>query len=292
MPNWCDNNVLIKGPISKIAPMWKVIQEQDDNNGLLNQLVPMPDDEKDNWYNWRYDHWGTKWEIDAEGLDYDEDEESGMATISGRFQSAWSPPIQAYDTFLAQNEDCEITAHYRQEGYDFAGIHDNGDDKYIFGVYEDMMDVLSGIKNFDETEPLFQEIALKLALFDGCCENYDIDDINEYRSESDLPPLEKEEWEQMCEKIGIDHEEEEEESEDDDDHDHDDEGEGDGGKYAVRGYCGDWGKFQKTFNNITEARVCYDNIKKGGRYSAIELDDITNEDEPEMIEHEEEEEEK
>ena len=68
-------------------------------------------------------------------------------------------------------------------------------------------------------------------------------------------------------------------------------GEGDGGKYAVRGYCGDWGKFQKTFNNITEARVCYDNIKKGGRYSAIELDDITNEDEPEMIEHEEEEEE-
>ena len=211
MPNWCDNNVLIKGPISKIAPMWKVIQEQDDDNGLLNQLVPMPDDEKDNWYNWHCDHWGTKWEIDAEGLDYDEDEESGMATISGWFQSAWSPPIKAYDTFLAQNEDCEITADYREEGCDFAGIYDNGDDKDIFGVYENMLDVLSGIKNFDETEPLFQEIALKLDLFDGCCENYDIDDINEYRSESNLPPLEKEEWEQMCEKIGIDHEEEEEE---------------------------------------------------------------------------------
>ena len=85
-----NNTVSIKGPISKIAPMWKVIQEQDDDNGLLNQLVPMPDDEKDNWFDWCCDHWGT-WEIDAEGLDYDEDEESGMATISGWFQSVLHP---------------------------------------------------------------------------------------------------------------------------------------------------------------------------------------------------------
>ena len=58
-------------------------------------------------------------------------------------------------------------------------------------------------------------------------------------------------------------------------------------KYVVRGYVGDgYGKFEETFNDINEARACYENIKKEGRYSSIELDDITNEDEPEMIEHE------
>jgi len=82
---------------------------------------------------------------------------------------------------------------------------------------------------------------------------------------------------------------------DDDDADEEEEEEEEAGakeEYAVRGLCGDYVKFQETFNNITEARVCYENIKKentkkGGRYSAIQLDDITNEDEPEMIEHEE-----
>ena len=63
-------------------------------------------------------------------------------------------------------------------------------------------------------------------------------------------------------------------------------GKGEGEQYVVRGLCGGVGKFEETFEDINKARACYEFIKKEGRYSSIELDDVSNENEPEMIEHE------
>ena len=57
-------------------------------------------------------------------------------------------------------------------------------------------------------------------------------------------------------------------------------------KYAVRGYEGDVAVYIKTFHSLKEARKDYEEIKKSGEFSQFELDDISNEDEPEMIEHE------
>ena len=145
MPNWCDNQVTITGPNSVIDKIEKIVKEEDSTNGLLNYMSPMPaelrdttaDGSKDeemikktgysDWYGWAVDNWGTKWEVcEFYGVDRQGD------TISFGFSSAWSPPINAYQTFLInmseQKQDVSVKAYYYEGGCDFMGCWDNGDD--------------------------------------------------------------------------------------------------------------------------------------------------------------------
>ena len=143
MPNWCDNQVTITGPNSVIDKIEKIVKEEKDGNGLLNFFHPMPKGLEDttspsssakkpqpmiegfdNWYDWRCENWSTKWDVNEfYGVDRQGD------TISFGFSSAWSPPIGAYDKFLADNEDCSIKAWYYEGGCDFMGIWEDGDDR-------------------------------------------------------------------------------------------------------------------------------------------------------------------
>ena len=146
MPNWCNNNIEIAGPAKTINALWTAATAE--GGGLLDAMVPMPRELRDttkgsgdelqtekydgftNWYDWSVARWGTKWDVDMEGIEYT-DNEDGTATISGYFDSAWAPPIEAYNTFLEANEDCSLTASYYEMGCDFAGLYDNGDDEYL-----------------------------------------------------------------------------------------------------------------------------------------------------------------
>lgn len=150
MPNWCNNTLRITGPKAKIESLWQSARSGDDF-GLLQAMVPMPkalhdttspcepDDvlqEKygaSNWYDWAVHNWGTKWDISDEGLEY-EDTEDGYATISGWFDSAWAPPIEAYNKFLEENADCSLESFYEEGGMDFAGHYDNGADDFLDGI--------------------------------------------------------------------------------------------------------------------------------------------------------------
>ena len=145
MPNWADNQVTITGPKKIIDKIEKIVKEEDSTNGLLNYMSPMPaelrdttaDGSKDeemikktgysDWYGWAVDNWGTKWEVcEFYGVDRQGD------TISFGFSSAWSPPINAYQTFLInmseQKQDVSVKAYYYEGGCDFMGCWDNGDD--------------------------------------------------------------------------------------------------------------------------------------------------------------------
>jgi len=133
MPNWCNNTITLKGPKEKITAIYAKAKKDD---ALLQQLKPMPDalegttspapkegkvqplvDGFDNWYDWRVQNWGTKWDVDMEGLELSDD----GTTITGWFDSAWAPPIHAYEYFLTANEDCSINSYYYEGGMDFAG---------------------------------------------------------------------------------------------------------------------------------------------------------------------------
>jgi len=134
MPNWCNNTITLTGPKEKITAIYAKAKE---DNALLQQLKPMPEalegttspsptegkvqplvDGFDNWYDWRVQNWGTKWDVDADNLELSED----GTTIEGWFDSAWAPPIHAYEYFLTDNEDCSIKSYYYEGGMDFGGL--------------------------------------------------------------------------------------------------------------------------------------------------------------------------
>lgn len=134
MPNWCDNSVTITGPFTKIKDMWDAISANDET-GLLNALVPLDGE----WsYSEAVETWGTKWDVASDGLEF-VDNDDGTASITGWFDSAWSPPIEAYDTFLENNDDCTISASYYEMGLDFAGIYENGVNDYQEGLRDQYM---------------------------------------------------------------------------------------------------------------------------------------------------------
>jgi hypothetical protein len=137
MPNWCSNSITIEGPVDKIRAIWEQItfDPEDNEAGLLNALYPEPEDIGDEWYGWRVDNWGTKWEVSSEGLEF-VDNEQGRAMITGWFDSAWAPPIGAYEQFLEQNPDCSLEASYFEPGMDFAGFWDNGSDEYCENLHD------------------------------------------------------------------------------------------------------------------------------------------------------------
>ena len=149
MPNWCDNQITITGPNKVIDKIEKIVNEEKDAGGLLDFFHPMPKELRDttadgstdkelmekygysDWYGWACDNWGTKWDIaEFYGVDrqYLSEQSEGESTISFAFSSAWSPPIGAYEYFLAKNEECSLKAYYYEGGCDFMGCWDNGAD--------------------------------------------------------------------------------------------------------------------------------------------------------------------
>jgi hypothetical protein len=144
MPNWCNNNITISGPTETIKQLWDDAQtahvftvEVDGEEvtkrefGLLNAMVPIGDWE----YETAVDNWGTKWDVSDEGLEIIENGD-GTAEITGWFDSAWAPPIGAYEKFIEANEDCEISASYYEPGIDFAGFW-NGEEEHLDDLHEE-----------------------------------------------------------------------------------------------------------------------------------------------------------
>lgn len=120
MPNWCNNHLVLSGPAAKIKALWETAsKENEEGFCLLEAMVPIGA--------WDYaravDAWGTKWDINVEGLEYEELEGEGI--IRGWFDSAWSPPIMAMQNYCDANEDVRVTLQYFEPGVGFIGHWDS-----------------------------------------------------------------------------------------------------------------------------------------------------------------------
>ena len=191
MPNWCNNSITITGPKDTITDLWtRAKTAQDGDFGLLQAMVPMPEelrgttsptpqegqanykgeqpivDGATNWYDWAVNNWGTKWDVSDEGLEF-EDTEDGYATISGWFDSAWAPPVQAYNTYLEQNREVSVVSFYEEGGMDFAGHYEDGNDDYMEGISEMCEAVVSGAIELSDTPDLFQFLDGELELIES-----------------------------------------------------------------------------------------------------------------------------
>ncbi len=151
MPNWCENELFLEGPTKWVQDVW-TRAHVGENAGLLEALVPMPTalrgttsppypkdsphykpqpyvDGHNNWYDWCVANWGTKWDVDTEGLELTVD--GDRARITGWFNSAWAPPLECMQRVIEANEDVDIKVTYMEGGMDFAGEWHNGSDESI-----------------------------------------------------------------------------------------------------------------------------------------------------------------
>ena len=115
MPNWCMNSATISGPVVVLENIVEAIKQ----NKMLEHFAPIGDWE----YGLAVDMWGTKWE--PEDVAYDLDADAGELRVS--FDSAWAPPVDAYNTAM-DRLGVEIQADYYEPGMMFVGSFDNGND--------------------------------------------------------------------------------------------------------------------------------------------------------------------
>jgi hypothetical protein len=114
MPNWCENDLEIVGPLAEVRDLFEKIKNQ---NELLNVLRRNPSGHS---LSWRFHHWGTKWEVDPSELEFSEfGGDSGI--LYGRFESAWGPPVEAFVYFGENNPNLTINLYYNEPLLGFAG---------------------------------------------------------------------------------------------------------------------------------------------------------------------------
>lgn len=182
MPNWNSNAIHIEGPADKIRELWAAAQtgreyanpitgQTEETNGLLEAMVPI-----DEWvYDTAVSKWGTKWDISLEGLELIE-LDNGRAQIEGWADSAWSPPLEAFQTYAGLNEDVYLELKYFEPGMSFVGLWDSeGGDDYWDNV-GDLLDTT------EEEDPMLYELLEYFNVWDW----YETDEDDEENLEIDL----------------------------------------------------------------------------------------------------------
>lgn len=137
MPNWCENQVIIEGNADELKELFtlarKTPEDFDDSmevKFLMDNLVPMPPEllENGDWYEWRLENWGTKWDLSQE---YDETRvyyEEGDTMADLDYQTAWAPNCDFWITVSERFPSLKIDIRYIEEGMWFMGheIYQNG----------------------------------------------------------------------------------------------------------------------------------------------------------------------
>jgi len=185
MPNWCQNVLTLTHENPEVI---KRAESAFVNGKFLEEFIPTPEELKsddsttrggpnsekydklreqlldkygyDSWYHFRINEWGTKWDVgDAHGIN-----EVSENSLCVYFDSAWSPPIAAYEK-LSDLIGFKVEAYYCEEGVGFCGkwTTEGGDEEYeipssleeikekIPAELDDMFCISENKAEFDET---------------------------------------------------------------------------------------------------------------------------------------------
>ena len=122
MPNWCENRVEVSGEGERVKSFVEAVKSEESAFDFEKIMATPPDllnvvaDGKNySWYQWRLEHWGTKWNTDAPSCD-----NHGDLAIY-HFDTAWSPPEGICKLVRDQWPDLSITWFYNEPGMAIAG---------------------------------------------------------------------------------------------------------------------------------------------------------------------------
>ena len=173
MPNWCNNTLTLEhDDPAMIKRAYDALERQE----FLQEFVPVPvelketmagsygDDEKQkaleaqtksniekygygNWYDFCVGEWGTKWDVGDQGCS---DIHPDGRMLHTSFDSAWSPPVNAYAKLEALG--FRVNAMFYESGMAFAGSYSDGncDDFSLEGMSADEIE-----QNYPELDEAF-----------------------------------------------------------------------------------------------------------------------------------------
>ena len=130
LPNWVHNSVSFSGTQDNLNKLIKKLSFPNTFNesgspfDFYNLIAPEDTvNYKENWYDWRCSHWGTKWNacdvtVYTNGIDQSVGEDE-IVSISYDFDTAWSQPtgiIFAVAQFIKEKDmDIHMAWHYEEE---------------------------------------------------------------------------------------------------------------------------------------------------------------------------------
>ncbi len=139
MPNWCENRLAIAGSSEEVQ---KFLDRVGDEIKMLESHLPTPPELLENdgvftdeqkllfkekygardWYDWRVNNWGTKWEIDSANITCDEDGLYGdIRCVCLDFLSAWAPPEEGIISISKMYSRLLFNLSYEEPGMGFEG---------------------------------------------------------------------------------------------------------------------------------------------------------------------------
>lgn len=194
MPNWCDNVINLSHPDK--AMIDKIVDAVDNDKGVLSTLIPCPEDlqitagsfsdpvkqaeleaaeERNlglhgykNWYDWQVANWGTKWDLSEPSVTRHDDN-----TITINCQTAWSPPVAAFDSLQAQG--FYVEGFYYEPGMAYVGHWEDGNDACVEYSGETSTSVRSVVG--DELDDMFN-ISESIAEYEA--ENAEEEELTEW----------------------------------------------------------------------------------------------------------------
>ena len=141
MPNWCNNNLTLTHEDPKMIQRAYDALERGE---FLQEFIPVPEDLKitagylgsgdeqkelerktaenvakhgyGNWYDYCVSEWGTKWDVGGDGQS---DIHPDGKMLHTSFDSAWSPPVYAYEKLVELGFG--VDAMYYEGGMGYAG---------------------------------------------------------------------------------------------------------------------------------------------------------------------------
>ena len=207
MPNWCSNTLWVEGNPEQLKEfISKSVKPLEDNPNYnvftLEGLYPTPaellneaafsgiaDDATENekflhelkvkaleekygytdWYNWRVNKWGTKWDV-CESQIYQDDEANFMVM----FDSAWAPPVMWLEHIAPQFPDLKFKMAYSEPGMAFCGAAYTGED---------------GTLTYEEGELEYTDEDNKPVEYDSDAERWKYTETGEIIDDEDFYPI-------------------------------------------------------------------------------------------------------